>query len=47
MEMRAVYAEFLAKKMVEDRYVCLLDADLAKASGTRKLYDTFPRQCFD
>ena len=47
MEMRAVYAEFLAQKMKEDKYVCLLDADLAKASGTRKLYDAFPDQCFN
>ena len=47
MEMRAVYADFLAKKMAEDKYVCILDADLAKANGTRKLYDQFPNQCFD
>ena len=47
MEMRAVYAECLAKLMTEDRHVCVLDADLAKASGTRKLYEQFPRQMFD
>lgn len=47
MEMRAVYAECMAKLMVEDKHVCILDADLSKASGTRKLYDTFPRQMFD
>lgn len=47
MEMRAVYAEFLAKMMEQDKHVCLLDADLAKASGTRALYDRFPEQCFD
>ena len=47
MEMRAVYAEFLAKMMEQDKHVCVLDADLAKASGTRALYDRFPSQCFD
>ena len=47
MEMRAVYAECLAKLMTEDRHVCVLDADLAKASGTRKLYERFPKQMFD
>ena len=47
MEMRAVYAECLAKLMTEDRHVCVLDADLAKASGTRKLYEQFPGQMFD
>ena len=47
MEMRAVYTEFLAQKMSEDKFVCTLDADLAKANGTLKLYSTFPNQCFD
>ena len=47
MEMRAVYAECLAELMEQDRHVCVLDADLAKASGTRKLYERFPRQMFD
>ena len=47
MEMRAVYAECLAELMEQDKRVCLLDADLAKACGTRKLYDRFPEQCFD
>ncbi|MBR3293024.1 MAG: transketolase family protein [Oscillospiraceae bacterium] len=47
MEMRAVYAECLAELMEQDKRVCLLDADLAKACGTRKLYDRFPGQCFD
>ena len=47
MEMRAVYAECLAELMKQDRHVCVLDADLAKASGTRKLYESFPRQMFD
>lgn len=47
MEMRAVYAECLASFMEKDKHVVLLDADLAKASGTRALYDRFPDQCFD
>ncbi len=47
MEMRAVYAEFLARAMSEDRHVCVLDADLSKASGTRDLYERFPNQMFD
>ena len=37
MEMRAVYAQCLAELMEKDRHVCVLDADLAKASGTRPL----------
>ena len=47
MEMRAVYAECLAALMTEDRHVCVLDADLSKASGTRGLYERFPNQMFD
>lgn len=47
MEMRAVYAEFLAKMMEQDKHVCVLDADLSKASGTRALYERFPKQMFD
>ena len=47
MEMRAVYAECLAKLMEQDRHVCVLDADLSKASGTRSLYERFPDQMFD
>ena len=47
MELRAVYAEELAKLMEADRHVCVLDADLAKASGTRALYERFPKQMFD
>ena len=47
MEMRAIYAEEMAKLMEADRHVCILDADLAKASGTRKLYEQFPKQMFD
>ena len=47
MEMRAVYASCLAELMTADRQVVVLDADLAKASGTRGLYERFPGQMFD
>ena len=47
MEMRAVYAQCLAELMEKDKHVCVLDADLAKASGTRGLYERFPEQMFD
>ena len=47
MEMRAVYASCLAELMEQDRHVCVLDADLATASGTRGLYERFPKQMFD
>ena len=47
MEMRAVYAQCLAELMEKDKRVVVLDADLAKASGTRNLYERFPEQMFD
>ena len=47
MEMRAVYAQCLAEMMERDRHVVVLDADLSKASGTRNLYERFPKQMFD
>lgn len=47
MEMRAAYAQCLAELMEKDRHVCVLDADLAKASGTRTLYERFPNQMFN
>ena len=47
MEMRAIYANCLAELMERDKHVCVLDADLAKASGTRNLYERFPEQMFD
>ena len=47
MEMSAVYAACLAEMMKEDKHVCVLDADLSKASGTIKLYKQFPEQMFD
>ncbi|MBR0081145.1 MAG: transketolase family protein [Clostridia bacterium] len=47
MEMRAIYAECLARLMEQDRRVVLLDADLAKASGTLGLRSRFPDRIFD
>ena len=47
MEMRAVYAACLAELMEKDRHVCVLDADLGKASGTLGLRAKFPEQSFD
>ena len=47
MEMRAAYAECLAEMMKNDRHIVVLDADLSKASGTRGLYERFPKQMFD
>ena len=47
MEMRAVYANTMAELMRADRHVCIFDADLAKASGTRNMYEEFPDQMFD
>ena len=48
MEMRAIYAECLEKLMKEDKHVVLLDADLAKASGTIKLREQYyGTQIFD
>ena len=48
MEMRAIYAECLKKLMEADKHVVLLDADLAKASGTVGLRKQFyGTQIFD
>ena len=48
MEMRAIYADCLDKLMAQDRHVVLLDADLAKASGTIKLREKYyGTQIFD
>lgn len=47
MEMRAVYAECMAELMEADRNVCILDADLSRACGTRGLYPRFPSQMFN
>ena len=47
MEMRAVYAACLAEMMEKDKNIVVLDADLAKASGTRGMYEKFPEQMFD
>ncbi|MBQ9648696.1 MAG: transketolase family protein [Oscillospiraceae bacterium] len=47
MEMRAVYAEVMAGLMEADKHVCIVDADLSRASGTLGLYKRFPNQMFD
>ena len=47
MEMRAVYAACLAELMEKDKHVCIVDADLGRASGTLGLREKFPEQSFD
>lgn len=47
MEMRAIYAAGMAELMEKDSRVCILDADLSKASGTRGLYERFPERMFN
>ena len=48
MEMRAIYAECLDRLMEQDKHVVLLDADLAKASGTIRLREKYyGTQIFD
>ena len=47
MEMRKVFAAELERIMAENKKVCFLDADLAKAGGTMKLRELFPDRAFD
>ena len=47
MEMRKVYANALEELMEKDDRVCLLDADLGKASGTMGLREKFPDRIYD
>ena len=47
MEMRKVFATELENLMQKNKKICLLDADLAKASGTIKLREVFPTRAFD
>ena len=47
MEMRAAYAQEMAKLMRQDRHVIVLDADLANSTAMRKLYPEFPDQMFE
>lgn len=42
MEMRQAFAKELEKMMEQDDRVCLVDADLAKASGTTGIHQKFP-----
>jgi transketolase len=47
LEMRAVFANKLKELMTEDERVMVLDADLAKASGTFGLRDIFPKRAIE
>lgn len=47
MEMRKVFAAEMQDIMRKNKKVCLLDADLAKASGTIGLREVFPSRAFD
>lgn len=47
MEMRKIFASELGKMMAVDERICIIDADLAKASGTIGLRDKFPDRAFD
>jgi len=46
-EMRVVMAQALKEAMEQDEKVMLLDADLARANGTLKLFSEFPKQTLD
>jgi transketolase len=46
-EMRAVMASELDKIMEQDKSVVILDADLAGACGTKKLYEKYPERTFN
>lgn len=46
-EMRQVFAQTLGELMAEDKRVILVDADLAKASGTIGLRERFPGRALD
>lgn len=46
-EMRAVLANKLMALMAEDKRICVIDADLAKANGTMKIRDVYPDRAFD
>lgn len=47
MEMRAVFASELKRLMIEDKKVVVIDADLAKASGTWTIRDEIPDRALD
>lgn len=47
MEMRKVFAQELGKLMEQDPRICVIDADLAKASGTFGLRERFPDRALD
>lgn len=47
MEMRQAFVKELDALMDRDRRICVIDADLAKASGTLNLRDKYPDRAFD
>ncbi len=47
MEMRQVFASELDSLMEKDKRICIIDADLAKASGTINLREKYPDRAFD
>ncbi len=47
MEMRKKYYETLETLLAENKKVVILDADLASASGTSKLYNEYPKQAIN
>ncbi|AOT72089.1 transketolase family protein [Geosporobacter ferrireducens] len=46
-ELRAVYQETLMELMKENVNVVVCDADLVNASGTTKLFETYPDRCIN
>lgn len=46
-EMRTLMAETLVDLMAKDERIAVIDADLAKASGTIKIRDIYPDRAFD
>ena len=47
MEMRQAFAEKLDELMGRDQRICVVDADLARASGTLFLREKYPDRAFD
>ena len=46
-EMRAVYSETLIELAEKDERICVLEADLMSASGTKTFKSAFPERTFD
>jgi transketolase len=47
MQMREVFFELLNEAMKNDKRICVLDADLAKANGTIQLREIYPDRAID